>query len=303
MMRTRSAVGAAALSLLAGVSLSACAGASFNSGPDGTAAGGQRALSTASGDLQSGTPPSDTTSGANTVGQIVSTPQPLIIRTGSVTLLVSKNQIVTIFNKVSSDTGDQNGYVESSSSTSANDAGGASLVLRVPSADFGTLVAEVDDLGKVQSQSENGQDVTGESIDLQARLENLKSEESALRALVAKAGSVTSILTVQNQLFSVEGDIEQLTAQENSLVDQATYSTLTVALTPTAVKVIPKPSTNAVTRSVRLAGHNTSLALRGIAFGLGWAFPAIVVGLLVLLVRVVLRRRTVVQRVPAPVEG
>ncbi|HEV8065159.1 MAG TPA: DUF4349 domain-containing protein, partial [Acidimicrobiales bacterium] len=223
MSKTVKAVGAVSFALIGGAALSACASSS-------PAASVARSLSpvpagraTSSNGL-SYNGASGTTAGphstvtphmlTDTVGEVVTTPQALIVRTGSVTLGVSAKHVVDVFDDISTDVDNLGGYVQSSSSTSANDAGGASLVVRVPSARFGSLVTELDSLGRVEGQSENGNDVTGESIDLQAQLENLKSEEAALRALVAKATSVSAILEVQNQLFGVEGDIQQLTAQE-----------------------------------------------------------------------------------------
>ena len=119
------------------------------------------------------------------------------------TLNVTSGHLVQIFDRVSSAADSLGGFVASSSSTAAGALKGASLVVRVPSNDFGALVTRVDSFAKVESQSENGEDVTGESINLAARITNLKSEEGALRALIARAGSIPSILAVQDQLFGV----------------------------------------------------------------------------------------------------
>ncbi|MGH9171989.1 MAG: DUF4349 domain-containing protein [Acidimicrobiales bacterium] len=288
MSKLPSVVGVAFLALIGGVGLSACAGSAPSATPGFSAADGNLApITTSPNTSRRLSSPAQ----AGTVGEEVTTPQPLVVRTGSATLGVTKNKVVTVFDKVSGDADSLGGYVQSSSSNSANDAGGATLVVRVPSANFAKLISDVDPLGKVQSQSENGQDVTGETIDLQAQLANLKSEESALRSLVAKATSVASILTVQNQLFSVEGDIEQLTAQANSLADQVTYSTFTVNLVPVATHVVKKAGRGTVGRAASVAARNSGLAVRGVIYGIGWAFPAIVLLVLALLARAAWRRR------------
>jgi hypothetical protein len=313
MSKTRKAAGAISLAVIGGASLSACASSSTASPSaqhlaqvplttrGATASSASKSFSYGASTTING---SSDVSLSNSVGEDVTAPQPLIVRTGSVTLGVNKDNVVNVFDKVSVDAAKLGGYVESSSSSSANDAGGANLVVRVPGGQFNTLVAELDPLGRVEAQSENGNDVTGESIDLQAQLENLKSEESALRALVAKATSVSSILEVQNQLFGVEGDIQQLTAQENSLLDQATYSTMTVSLTPLAGQTVAKSGPNAFTKATKTAAHNSSLAVKGIVYGIGWAFPGIVLAAIVgLLGRWVWRRRQTAGPVVEALEG
>jgi hypothetical protein len=179
------------------------------------------------------------------------------------------------FNEVSAQVVGMGGFV-SSSSTSGSTL--ASLVLRVPSDNFSRLVTEVSGDGHAVAEQLNGQDVTGESINLRARIINLTTEEASLRSLMTRAGSIPAILAVQDQLFSVEGEIEQLTAQESSLVNQASYATLALALQSAAVAShLAKPG--AFSRAVTLAGHNTVAVLRSVLLAAGWAFPAAVVAL------------------------
>jgi hypothetical protein len=238
---------------------------------------------------------------AGEVGASVTPNGPLVIRTGTVTLNVTSGHLVQIFDRVSSAADSLGGFVASSSSTAAGALKGASLVVRVPSNDFGALVTRVDSFAKVESQSENGEDVTGESINLAARITNLKSEEGALRALIARAGSIPSILAVQDQLFGVESDIEQLTAQQSSLIDRATYATLSVTLVPLAAHSAPKakPGENAVVHALKTAGHNTAVAARAIVLAIGWAFPIIVLAAIAFGIWR-LRRRITGRHGPAP---
>ncbi|MHB8435490.1 MAG: DUF4349 domain-containing protein, partial [Acidimicrobiales bacterium] len=113
---------------------------------------------------------------------------------------------------------------------------------------------------------------------------NLNSEESALRALMTRTGSIPNILQVQNELFTVEGEIETLTADEGSLISRATYATLSVdiAALPSGKRAAKKAPVNAVIRAVHLAGHNTLAVLHDVALAIGWAFPLIVAALLLL---------------------
>jgi hypothetical protein len=308
----RSALAALVLACLGGGALAAC------SNPSSPSAGGTGDMTTttmaAGGGVSPGEPvhapggksASGTTAGgaalSSSVGESLSPSAPLVVRTGAVTLGVGKAHIVQTFDLVSSAATTMGGFVASSSSNATDDRTGAQLVVRVPSSDFGALVTRVDALGKVEAQSENGQDVTGESIDIQASLANLQSEEGSLRNLLSRAGSIPAILQVQDQLFGVEGEIEQLTAQENSLVDQATYATLTVSLKPLAAAAAPKVKpkvANALVRALKLAGHNTAVGVRAVALAIGWAFPLLVIAALVALAWR-LRRRLSRRQPPAP---
>jgi hypothetical protein len=276
----RKAVAAACLALAGGTALGACSASTGNAAPNttiGPAAKNALGTYSAAGDGSFAQPHTISQPSPNgQLGSNVTVTQPLIVRTGYVTIEDNKTIISKVFDEVSADANKLKGFVSSSSTSSAGDAGGATLVVRVPSDQFGMLVFEVGNLGKVQSQSETGQDVTGESIDMQARLANLESEEAALRALVEKATTVSAILDVQNQLFNVEGEIEQLTAQENSLVNQATYATLTVTIEPAPARHVLPARPNAVNRAFKTALHNTAVAARSVVYALGWAFPGLV---------------------------
>lgn len=134
---------------------------------------------------------------------------------------------------------------------------------------------------RAEAQQETGQDATGTVVDLGARITNLKSEEAALRTLLSRAGSIAAILEVQDQLFGVEGgEIQQLGAEQGSLVDRVTYATLSVDLTPLA-PFAPEPvRENAFLRAISLALHNSWVGTRAVLLAIGWAFPLVVVGLL-----------------------
>lgn len=219
--------------------------------------------------------------GVHTLGISVTPVAPLIIRSGDVSVTVGHTDVMTAFDTISNDAITLGGYVSSSASGALpNDRGGANITVRVPTSRFAELATEVDKLGKVTAQQLNGRNVTSQSIDLVARITNLKTEEGALRALMGRAGSIPDILQVQNELFSVESDIEVLSSEESSLVARATYGTLSVALTPKALPPSHRPHAHpqgVVSRATHLAGHNTIAALRAVSVAVGWTFPALVV--------------------------
>ena len=116
----------------------------------------------------------------------------------------------------------------------------ASVAYRIPVARFEDALAAMRTLGtKVLSEHTESTAVGGEIVDLQARIANLRASEKAIQAIMAKANTIGDVLTVQQRLAEVQGQIEQLSGQLNGLTDQAAYSTLTVVF---VVPVVPSPT-------------------------------------------------------------
>src|SRR5207247_73958 len=102
------------------------------------------------------------------------------------------------------------------------DAGGSdgaswSRTVRVPAASFDNARRDLRALGKVETESIRGEDVTGQLVDFDARIRSLQAQEDALRTLMGRANQVGEILQIQNQLFDVRQQIEQLQAQRGQL--------------------------------------------------------------------------------------
>lgn len=104
------------------------------------------------------------------------------------------------------------------------------LTVRVPVDGVKAFVDEVSGLGEVVYQAETSDDVTQDHVDLSARLENLRAQETRLRELVAQAANVEETLAVEQELWRVRGEIESLDAQVKYLERQAAMATITVEL-------------------------------------------------------------------------
>ena len=120
------------------------------------------------------------------------------------------------------------GYVGGSDQRNDGDRSVATITYRIPSDKWDTALAALRGLGKVLSEQTNAVEVTGQLVDLGARIDNLRASETALQAIARQAVKVSDVLEVQNRLFEVRGQIEQLEAQRTHLGDQASYGTLQV---------------------------------------------------------------------------
>ena len=126
------------------------------------------------------------------------------------------------------------GYV-SSENTALNrahpDRSTISLQLKIPvSAYPATLGALSTQLGARLAMSQHAQDVTQTVADVTSRVTSAQAAISQLRALLRHAGSVSSLLTVQNQINDQESSLESLLAQQRALTHETSFATVTMLL-------------------------------------------------------------------------
>jgi len=96
--------------------------------------------------------------------------------------------------------------------------------------------------GQLISTTRNTQDVTGDYIDTQSQLKNLKAEQDRLLTLVSHAAALSDILALDQQLTTVEGQIQQIEAHLNGLTGQTTFYTITLNLQPPQDLLTPPPA-------------------------------------------------------------
>jgi hypothetical protein len=139
-----------------------------------------------------------------------------------------------------------------------------SIVLQVPERDFTMLVDQVRHAGVATSVVTSATDVTGQYVDLQARINALQVSRTQYLKIMTRTNSIGGILSVQNQLNSIQSQIEQLQAQLNLLNSETTYATLTVSLSEVGHQIVTPahPATG-----VDKAWHDS---LHGFAAGVEW---------------------------------
>lgn len=227
-----------------------------------------------------------------------------IIKTGEVTLEV--DNVSEALGTVRAMAVELGGYVGGSQAGTLDDR--ATLTLRIPAAAFEDALARLHAMdGELLAESTREQDVTGQVVDLGARIGNLEASEASYRELVARAERVEDILAVQSRLDQVRGEIEQLTAQLEALEGQAALSTLTVTLVPVAQPIETTteawdPGAQLDQALAALVGIGQGLLNAVIWFGVVWLPVLLVLAFLVLLaLRGVLEvRRRLPGTPPAP---
>jgi Domain of unknown function (DUF4349) len=126
------------------------------------------------------------------------------------------------------------GYV-SNETTSANpdhpSEATASVQLKIPVAAYqATLGQLAGGLGTQLSLQQQAQDVTEQVADVNSQVTSDQAAIVQLRALLVHAGSVSDLLSVQNQINAEEADLESMQAQQRALDHEVTYATLTLTI-------------------------------------------------------------------------
>jgi Domain of unknown function (DUF4349) len=104
--------------------------------------------------------------------------------------------------------------------------------LRVPAAQLDAALAEVRKLGRVLSESQSGEEVTAQYVDLEARLANARHTEERLTDLLRqRTGDLADVLAVEKELDNTRGEIERMEAEEKALTNRVDYANLTVTVT------------------------------------------------------------------------
>ncbi len=257
---------------------------------------------------------SDTTgsgsAGSGTSGQVAdagaTVPTLLIVRTGELTIQVT--DLAAALRDGDAAVIHVGGYVGGSSRTADGGRDTAQVTYRIPSAAWGPTLDALHALATtVVSEQIKTEEVTGQVVDLTARIANLRATETALQAIMARATKISDVLDVQEQLTTTRGEIEKLVADKEHLEDRATYGNLAVtyrlpvAPSPTATPVPAKgwdPADDVARASgklVRIGQTTTSigiwLTIIGLPLAIGGLILLFVSWQLYRLTRWLLRRR------------
>ena len=140
--------------------------------------------------------------------------------------------------------------------------GGRTLTatLRVPGPQLEATMAELKKLGRVEDESQGGEEVTQQYVDLEARLANGKHTEQRLTEILrTRTGKLQDVLKVELEIDRVRGEIEQMQAEKKELTKRVAFATLntTVKEEYRAKLQATPPSTGSRFRNAAVDGYNT----------------------------------------------
>lgn len=152
---------------------------------------------------------------------------------------------------------------------------GAWVTVRVPADELSAVVDELADTGEVTATSINRQDVTEQTVDLEARIEAAQASVDRLTDLMAQAQNVADLIAAESALSERQALLESYQQQLEMLESQVSMSTLTVTIVPEVETVEADPAGFA---DGLVAGWNGLVAtLNGIVVALGFLLPWLLV--------------------------
>lgn len=112
--------------------------------------------------------------------------------------------------------------------------GHAVLVLKVPPAEVGNVIAHLDGTGRVLAMNQTAQDVTEQLVDLDVRIANKRESVESVREMMGSTTDLAQLVTLEAELTWRRTELEQLEAQQRNLADRVARSTITVEIRPDA---------------------------------------------------------------------
>jgi len=117
----------------------------------------------------------------------------------------------------------------------------ATLNLAVPADRLDGVLDQLARVGTVVRRDLNTQDVTEQVVDVDSRLATQRASVERIRALLAKATSVSEIASVESELTSREATLESLQQQQKSLAGSVAMATISMTISATGAAPAPKP--------------------------------------------------------------
>ncbi|PWR05769.1 DUF4349 domain-containing protein [Micromonospora acroterricola] len=228
--------------------------------------------------------------------------QRAIIYTG--TMRVQVDDVDAAAREVSAAVTRAGGFIGGDQRRSAEADAVAELQLRVPAAKFAGVVEEVAKLGKQESREISTQDVTEETVDLDARITSQRARVESARRLLARATSITDLVSLENELGRREADLASLEAKKRRLADLTALSTITVSLAGPTAKTAEEKSEMGFLVGLKGGWKAFVASLTVLLTVLGALLPWLVaLGVPLAVLLVVLRRRRKSPALVAPVSA
>jgi hypothetical protein len=197
-------------------------------------------------------------------------PAPMIARTASLTVVVkdfalSRTSLDTILAR-------HHGYpAQLTVSTPENAPRGLQASLRVPAPELSSAVGDLKTLGRVENESQSGEEVTQQHTDLAARLKTSRETEERFETILQqRTGNVAEVLQVEEGIARVRGDIERMETEQGDLEHRVDFATVEIQLSEEFKAQLNPPSASVSNRmhNALVAGfhHATDTVLAMILF-------------------------------------
>lgn len=173
----------------------------------------------------------------------------------------------------------------------------ARLVLRVPSADFGKAMTDLEGVAELDSSSRGSEDVTTQVIDNDVRIRAQARGLRRVEKLLDRAENLTEIVAIEATLTKRQANLDSLKSQQAYLADQTTLATITVNIEHRGPATGAEDDDSGFLAGLDTGWHGVTTFVGGVATTFGLLLPFALLFTLVgtpvwLASRAVRRRRT-----------
>jgi Domain of unknown function (DUF4349) len=128
------------------------------------------------------------------------------------------------------------GYVQLSQVRTGDQNGGATFVVRVPTAKLDDALASLSKLGHVRAMEQSANDITGAYDGAEARLADARAERRGLLRALGKATTAQEIASLKARIADNRRELNRLQSEFNAVRRRANYATVQVEVTGRARK-------------------------------------------------------------------
>ena len=115
------------------------------------------------------------------------------------------------------------------------------FLIRIAAPGTDELMAAIERLGQLRARQVNAHDIGKQYSDAELQLENLNVAMARYEQILARANTVSDILTIERELTRLRGEIEQVKGNLRWMQDRAARSTIHVNLASTQLAVAQGP--------------------------------------------------------------
>ncbi|MFN4213127.1 MAG: DUF4349 domain-containing protein, partial [Microgenomates group bacterium] len=153
----------------------------------------------------------------------------LVIKESYLSLVV--NNVVEAQKQIIKKAESLGGYMVSSDLNNPQEAAYATVIIRLPSKKLDQILQYCRHLSvKVISENLQGQDVTDQYVDIEARLSTLYKTKVKFEEIMEKAFKIEDILNIQREIINLQSQIDSLKGQKQYLEQSAKLAKLTIYL-------------------------------------------------------------------------
>lgn len=140
--------------------------------------------------------------------------------------------------------------------------------LRIPAPELASAAAEIKALGRVENESQTGEEVSQQHTDLVARLKTARETEERFQAILQqRTGKVSDVLEVEQNIARVRGEIEGMEAEQKALEHRVDFASVEVVLREeykAQLGSLPDSASTRVNNAFVAGYHNATESLLGV---------------------------------------